>query len=104
MALTIMFYRKLFPQLTQLAYFFSNPRLMFSFRETPGRVIQGRHPLRFPAADPLESFDASGASFLPLTDGEGDTHLSCLHLETGGKIEAPSLSHATALLIVYGHE
>lgn len=55
-----------------------------------------------PAADPLESFGATGASFLPLADGEGDTHLSCLHLEMGGKIEAPSLSHAAALLIVHG--
>ena len=36
--------------------------------------------------------------FLPLADGEGDTHISCLHLETGGKVE----SHATALLIVHG--
>jgi redox-sensitive bicupin YhaK (pirin superfamily) len=55
-----------------------------------------------PAADPLKAFDASGASFLPLADGEGDTHISCLHLEMGGKVESPSLSHAAALLIVHG--
>jgi hypothetical protein len=55
-----------------------------------------------PAADPLNSFDAVGASFLPLADGEGDTHISCLHLEVGGKIEAPSITHAAALLIVHG--
>ena len=55
-----------------------------------------------PAAEPLRAFDAAGASFLPLADGEGDTHISCLHLETGGKVESPSLSHATALLIVHG--
>ena len=55
-----------------------------------------------PAADPLKSFGATGASFLPLADGQGDTHLSCLHLEKGGKIEAPSISHAAALLIVHG--
>jgi hypothetical protein len=54
------------------------------------------------AADPLKGFDASGATFLPLADGEGDTHLSCLHLEMGGKINAPSISHAAALLIVHG--
>jgi hypothetical protein len=55
------------------------------------------------AADPLETFDASGATFLPLADGEGDTHISCVHLEMGGKIESPSLTHATALLVVHGH-
>ena len=55
-----------------------------------------------PAADALKGFDASGATFLPLADGEGDTHISCLHLEMGGKIEAPSITHASALLIVHG--
>jgi hypothetical protein len=54
------------------------------------------------ATDPLKGFDASGASFLPLADGQGDTHISCLHLEMGGKIEAPSITHAAALLIVHG--
>src|SRR5882724_11817222 len=54
------------------------------------------------ATDPLEGFGASGASFLPLADGQGDTHISCLHLEIGGKIEAPSITHAVALLIVHG--
>jgi hypothetical protein len=54
------------------------------------------------ATDPLKGFDASGASFLPLADGLGDTHISCLHLEMGGEIEAPSISHAAALLIVHG--
>src|ERR1700689_4826432 len=55
----------------------------------------------FPAADALTAFDATGASFLPLADA-GDTHISCLHLEMGSKVESPSLSHATALLIVHG--
>ena len=55
-----------------------------------------------PAADPLKGFGAAGAYFLPLADGEGDTHISCLHLEMGGKIESPSLSHAAALLVVHG--
>jgi redox-sensitive bicupin YhaK (pirin superfamily) len=54
------------------------------------------------ATDPLKGFGASAASFLPLADGQGDTHISCLHLEIGGKIEAPSISHAAALLIVHG--
>src|ERR1700722_1579455 len=54
------------------------------------------------AADALTGFSALGASFLPLADGQGDTHISCLHLEMGGKIESPSLSHAAALLVVLG--
>jgi redox-sensitive bicupin YhaK (pirin superfamily) len=54
------------------------------------------------AADALTGFSALGASFLPLADGQGDTHISCLHLEIGGKVESPSLSHATALLVVHG--
>jgi hypothetical protein len=62
------------------------------------RVIHFTHR----ATDSLESFDATGASFLPLADGQGDTHISCLHLEIGGKIEAPSITHAAALLIVHG--
>jgi hypothetical protein len=62
------------------------------------RVIHFTHA----ATDPLPGFGATGASFLPLADGQGDTHLSCLHLEKGGKIEAPSISHAAALLIVHG--
>src|SRR6267154_2522608 len=48
------------------------------------------------ATDPLTSFDATGARFLPLADGSGDTHISCLHLEQGGKISASSVSHAAA--------
>jgi hypothetical protein len=54
------------------------------------------------AADALTGFSALGASFLPLADGEVNTHISCLHLEMGGKVESPSLSHATALRIAHG--
>jgi hypothetical protein len=50
--------------------------------------------------DPLMGFDASGARFLPLVDGTGDTHISCLHLEQGASIAAPSISHAATLLVV----
>jgi redox-sensitive bicupin YhaK (pirin superfamily) len=62
------------------------------------RVIHFSHA----ATVPLEAFGASGASFLPLADGQGDTHISCLHLEMGGKIEAPSITHAAAILVVHG--
>jgi hypothetical protein len=54
------------------------------------------------AADALNSFGSSSAFFLPLADGQGDTHISCLHLEMNGKIEAPSITHAVALLVVHG--
>jgi redox-sensitive bicupin YhaK (pirin superfamily) len=54
------------------------------------------------ATDPLNSFDAKGVHFLPLADGSGDTHLSCLHLEEGATIEAPSITHTAALLVVHG--
>jgi len=54
------------------------------------------------ATDPLQGLDAAGASFLPLADGKGNTHISCLHLESGAKISSPSLTHAAALLCVHG--
>ena len=56
----------------------------------------------YPATDPLEYFGAAGARFLPIADGQGDTHVSCLHLDMGGRIEAPPTSHATLILIVHG--
>jgi hypothetical protein len=62
------------------------------------RIIHFTHA----ATDPLKGFGATAASFLPLADGQGDTHISCLHLEMGGKIEAPSITHAAALLVVDG--
>ncbi len=34
------------------------------------------------------------ARFLPLADGTGDTHVSCLHLEQGATVPAPSTTHA----------
>jgi hypothetical protein len=54
------------------------------------------------ATDPLNTFDAKGVRFVPLADGSGDTHVSCAHLDPGAKIDAPSLTHAAALLIVHG--
>ena len=62
------------------------------------RVIHFTHG----ATDPLKGFDAEGAHYVPLADGHGDTHLSCVHLESGATIEAPSLTHAAALLVVHG--
>ena len=43
-----------------------------------------------------------GAHFVPLADGEGDAHMGCVHLEPGATVESPSLTHATALLVVHG--
>ena len=54
------------------------------------------------AADPLDSSDATGAPFLPLAKGEGNSHISCLHLETGAKVTSPSVTHAAALLVEHG--
>jgi hypothetical protein len=54
------------------------------------------------ATDPLEAAGVRCAHFLPLADGEGDTHLGCLHLEPGAAVDAPSLTHAAALLVVHG--
>jgi redox-sensitive bicupin YhaK (pirin superfamily) len=52
------------------------------------------------AADPLTDFDAT--RFVPLGDGHGNVHLTCLHMEEGGTITAPSIDHAAALLVVHG--
>jgi hypothetical protein len=54
------------------------------------------------AADPLKAFGFTGASFLLLADGNGNSHISCLHLETGAKVSSPSSTHAAALLCVHG--
>jgi hypothetical protein len=54
------------------------------------------------AADPLNSFGATGVRFVPLADGTGQSHLSCAHLDPGANILGPSLTHATALLVVHG--
>jgi redox-sensitive bicupin YhaK (pirin superfamily) len=54
------------------------------------------------ATDPLRSFDSSGPSFLPLADGNGNSHISCLHLERNAKVSSPSLTRAAALLVVHG--
>jgi hypothetical protein len=62
------------------------------------RVIHFTHG----AADPLNDFGATGARFLPLGCGEGNTHISCLHLETDAQVSSPSLTHAAALLCVHG--
>jgi hypothetical protein len=51
---------------------------------------------------PSNAFPASGASFLPLGQTEGNSQISCLHLEKGAKVPAPSLTHAAALLVVHG--
>ena len=54
------------------------------------------------ATDPLKGFNGSDARFVPLADGTGDSHVSCLHLEKGASISAPSISHGATLLVVHG--
>ena len=62
------------------------------------RVIHFTHG----ATDPLTAFDSKGVRFVPLADGFGDSHVGCAHLDPGATIEAPSLTHAAALLVVHG--
>jgi hypothetical protein len=54
------------------------------------------------ATDPLTTHDAKGVRFVPLADGTGESHLSCAHLEPGATVNAPSLTHGAALLVVHG--
>ena len=54
------------------------------------------------ATDPLQGFESNGVRYLPLADGSGDIHVSCAHFDPGAAIPAPSLTHATALLVVHG--
>jgi hypothetical protein len=55
------------------------------------------------ATDPLKRDRASGARVVPLADGFDDVHLSCLHLEAGGKLSEFSGTHDCALLLVHGN-
>jgi hypothetical protein len=55
-----------------------------------------------PAADPLDAFGATRARYLPLVEGQGNSHVSCLHLDSNAGIVSPSLTHAAALLVVHG--
>jgi hypothetical protein len=54
------------------------------------------------AADPLTDFDATGARFVPLAAGQGTSHVSCLHLNSGASVPSRSVDHAAALLCVHG--
>ena len=54
------------------------------------------------AADAFLANDASGARFVPLADGSGDTLLGCLHLDKGAVVSVPSKGRAVALLVVQG--
>ena len=54
------------------------------------------------ATDELSGFRALGVGSVPLADGSGDTHVTCLHFCPGAKILAPPVTHDSALLIVSG--
>jgi hypothetical protein len=54
------------------------------------------------AADPLTHMGATGACFVPLMKGQGNSDVSCLHLDAHARISSPSLTHAAALLVVHG--
>jgi hypothetical protein len=54
------------------------------------------------ATDPLKQFFARGARFVPLADGFGDYHISCLHLTAAGRIPKLPMTQDCTLLIVQG--
>lgn len=54
------------------------------------------------ATDALEGFRSLGVSSVPLADGAGDTHVTCLHFGPNAVIHAPPVTHDSALLIVSG--
>ena len=54
------------------------------------------------ATDGLEGFQASDVRSVPLADGSGDTHLTCLHLSPKAYILDPPITHSHALLVVSG--
>jgi hypothetical protein len=54
------------------------------------------------ATDLMWGSRSKGTRFVPLADGEGDTHVSCLHLMRGCNGCEPPVTHDSALLIVHG--
>jgi hypothetical protein len=54
------------------------------------------------AADPLTDCNATGARFVPLLEGQDNSHISSLHLDSNARIPSPSLTQAAALLCVHG--
>jgi hypothetical protein len=54
------------------------------------------------ATDPMKGLESRGAHFLPLADGEGGSHISCVYLDPGATVQSPSLNFAAALLVVHG--
>ena len=55
------------------------------------------------AGDPLWGRALSGVGFVPLLEGEGITHVGCMHLSTDAVLDEPALEQPCALLIVYGN-
>jgi hypothetical protein len=54
------------------------------------------------ATDPMKAFGAKNGRYVPLADGIGTSHISCMHLEKGASIPKPMTSSAAALLVVHG--
>lgn len=54
------------------------------------------------ATDPLMRCRGQGARFVRLADGVGESHVSCMHLESGGGISDLRFPCGAALLIVHG--
>lgn len=54
------------------------------------------------ATEPLQAFRSRRARFVPLANGAGENHLSCLHLQPGASVDDSPTTHAAALLVVHG--
>ena len=54
------------------------------------------------ATDFLKGFDAWRVRSVPLASGEGDVHITCLHLLSGSSVVGPPTTHDCALLVVLG--
>lgn len=54
------------------------------------------------ATDPLQAFGSQGVRFVPLADGCGDAHVSCLHMTPGATISAPPDTDDCLLLFLHG--
>ncbi len=54
------------------------------------------------ATDWLTGFSARRSRSVSLATGTGDTHLGCLHLMPGARIDEPPITHDCALLVVHG--
>jgi hypothetical protein len=54
------------------------------------------------AGDPLWDPRSRGVGFVPIAQNDAGTHIACLHLSTGAKLDRRSLPCEGALLVIQG--